>query len=452
MKSVSTIAALATSVGAGSALAVVRVSGPLAESLAKSAFGKKKIAPRTANFGAYRSVSGKILDECVWVLFKSPRSYTGEDLLEISCHGNPFILKRIIADLFERGCESALPGEFTRRAFLNGKMDLAQAEAVANVISARSESAFNAARRLLSGELGRKIALWNEEILTLVAETETQIDFSEEEVPPLDAERFRAKIRNLADNLRKTAETARYFSRVNEGIKVVIFGAPNAGKSSLLNALLGSERAIVSEEAGTTRDFISETLTLGPYCIRITDTAGIRDDPDSEIERSGIRKTVACMKTADFLVFVVDSSDSPPALPAEVSEIVSEEKTLVVFSKKDLPPAFDAKNFFGNFESLSLSLLDGNAADAFKKRLKTLVESRNIVPAEDVLIVSERHAEMMRKAEKMLVEAADSAGTVPVEFISSKLRSVMEELSEILGKTDNEDVLDKVFSSFCIGK
>ena len=451
MADLPTIAALATPSGS-SALAVIRVSGKSALPIAKEAFGKREIEPRKAYFGAYRAVSGKVLDECLWVSFSGPKSYTGEDLLEISCHGNPFIVNRIIEDLFKRGCRPALPGEFTRRAFVNGKMDLTQAEAVAEIISARSERAFEAARKLLSGELGKRIFEWNDEILKLIAETETQIDFSEEEVPEIDSGYFKGRIESLILRLRKTRETARYSSRVYEGINVVIFGVPNAGKSSLMNALVGTERALVSDEAGTTRDFISENILIGENCIRIIDTAGIREYTESKVEESGILKTYDCMKGADFLIFVVDSSSPTPALSVETLESINRENSCILFNKTDLNPAFDKDAFLPGIDRLSVSLLDSRASETVKRYLEDIFSKKNIVPDSEVLVVSSRHAEAIMAAENSLIEASNLIGNIPIEFISSKLRNAMEELSEILGQFDNEKVLDKVFSSFCIGK
>lgn len=451
MSESSTIAAFATPLG-HSALAIIRVSGKAVRSLIASVFKRKDIQSRISYFNAYRGIDGNVLDECVWTYFEAPGSYTGEDLLEISCHGNTFISKRILNDLMSRGCSPAEPGEFTKRAFLNGKMDLTQAEAVSDIISASSERAFEAAKKLLSGELSRKISEWNEQILMLLAETETQIDFSEEEVPEIDGVYFRSKIEALTEDLRKTAESSKYASKVHEGVNVVIFGAPNAGKSSLLNAVLGADRALVSDEAGTTRDFISEKVLIGKNCINIIDTAGIRDNTDSFVEKSGIKRTRDCMDGADFLVFVVDGSAPCPTLSEEFYSGLDKDKVLVVFNKNDLPNGFNQDDFLTGFESVSVSLLKTSGAEIFKAKLSEILESKNIVPDSDTLIVSARHAEAMKNAEEMLNEAAEIIGIVPIEFVSSKLRGAVEELSEILGRFDNEKVLDKVFSGFCIGK
>lgn len=451
MDDLPTIAALATPSGS-SALAVIRVSGSLVYSIAGEVFKKEGIFPRKAHFGKYNSVDGKVLDECVWVVFSGPKSYTGEDLLEISCHGNPFIIKRILGDLYRRGCRPAQPGEFTRRAFLNGKMDLTQAEAVSEIISARSERAFDAARKLLSGELGKRIFEWNEQILSLLAETETQIDFSEDEVPEINTKYFREKIEKLISKLRRTRESVRYSSRVYEGINVVIFGAPNAGKSSLMNVLVGTDRALVSDEAGTTRDFISENIIIDGNNIRLIDTAGIRECTTSKVEESGIRKTLDCIHKADFLIFVIDASGPSPTLSEDILKKINSDNCLILFNKIDLDAGFEKETFLPEIDRLSLCLLEESSSGKLYSYFSEIFRKKNIIPDSDVLIVSSRHAEAILQAENELLEAQELIEKIHIEFISAKLRSALEDLSEILGRFDNEKVLDKVFSSFCIGK
>lgn len=452
MGETSTITAFATPLSE-SAIAVIRVSGPDSHKIAKEAFGvKKELKARYSVFGVYKSISGDALDECLYITFKDKSSYTGEDALEIYCHGNPFIAKKIFSDLIARGCRQALPGEFTRRAFLNGKMDLTQAEAVADVISARSEIALNAAQKLLSGTLGKKISEWNEKIIRLLAEIESQIDFSDEEVPDLDRAYFEPKLSEIISELKNTENTARYSSAVHEGINVVIFGPPNAGKSSLLNVLVGEERALVSEEAGTTRDFISENINIGPYRIRILDTAGIREHAASKIEAAGIRRSIECMQKADFFIFVVDASVEAPEIGEEANALITPENTLLVLNKSDLGSVLEANGFLPGFERISLSLLDSGAYEALSEKILGVLKSKEIVPKDDVLIVGIRHAESLSRARDYLEEAIQSLGIVPLEFTANNLRSAMSELSEILGRFDNERILDKVFSSFCIGK
>ena len=436
-----------------SAIAVVRVSGDLSEKIARDAFRLiENPQARHASFGRYFSISGELIDECLYVFFNDKSSYTGEFSLEIYSHGNPFIQKRIFEDLIKRGCRCAEPGEFTKRAFLNGKIDLSQAEAVEELIRARSERALSAAHKLLSGELGKRISLWNDEILSVLAEIESQIDFSDEDLPVFHVEHFRKKISDLMFELKRTEDSAKYSSKVHEGLNVVIVGAPNAGKSSLMNRLVGSERAIVSPEAGTTRDFISENITIGRHHVRIIDTAGIRSDASTEIEKSGINRAVDCVKNGDFYLLVVDGSVPPPAMSESLTSLLSPEKTLLVINKSDLPSAFSADPLLPEIEKIFISLLESSSVDRLKEKIVNFIESKKIVPERDMLLVSARHAELINAARKELESAVQDAGAVSLEFTASKLRSAMNELSEILGRFDNEKVLDKVFSTFCIGK
>ncbi len=283
-----TIAAAATPPGE-SALALVRASGPLVPVLAAAVLGRsagQTPAPRHATFGHYHTLAGESLDQIVLTYYAAPASATGEDLLEIACHGNPLIVRRILDDLLARGCRPAQPGEFTRTAFLAGKLDLAQAEAVADLIRTRSDGALRAARRQLDGELSRRVQEFSDTLLRIQAATEAYIDFPEEDLPAEDNATLRAKIAGLAAEIEKLLATARYGALLRDGASVVIAGPPNAGKSSLMNALLGRPRAIVSPTPGTTRDFLEETLTAGPYTIQITDTAGLPEEVRSQEDRS----------------------------------------------------------------------------------------------------------------------------------------------------------------------
>jgi len=252
--------------------------------------------------------------------------------------------------------------------------------------------------------------------------------------------------------LKQTEESSKYAEKINQGVNIVICGAPNAGKSSLLNAIVGFDRAIVSDEAGTTRDFISEKILIGKHSVNLVDTAGIRKNTQSNIEKTGVLRALEWIKKADFIILVVDSASPAPTISQEFLDVAKKGKTIVVFNKIDLPAAFDKKLFLSGFESIELSLLEKNATERLKERISSILEKNQIVPAEDILVVSARHAECLRRARIELDEIENAIGGVPIEFISAKLRNVAEDLSEILGKFDNENVLDKIFSSFCIGK
>lgn len=302
------IAALATPEGTA-ALALIRVSGAQSRRVATDVFGLVQGRERERRFrhGDYRATDGKILDDVVWCFCAGPRTFTGEDTLEICVHGNPLIVQLVLADLFARGCRAAEPGEFTRRAFLNGRMELTQAEAVMDVIYARSERALAAARQQLRGSLGRRLEDLITALLAVLARIEAYIDFPDEDLP---AEDRQVVMVALADVLRGTEcllATHRYGDLLREGLKTVLIGAPNVGKSSLLNALVGRDRAIVSPEPGTTRDFIEERLHIGPHLLRLVDTAGL-NPVAGNVERMGMAKTLEWLPEADLILWVTDAT------------------------------------------------------------------------------------------------------------------------------------------------
>jgi tRNA modification GTPase len=283
-----TIVALATPVG-NAALAVVRASGPLAAVLAaEGPLGARRLSPRRVEHRDYHALDGRLVDDVVAVHFPAPRSYTGEDVLEISTHGNPFLVQRVIDDLCARGCRPARPGEFTQRAFLSGRMDLSQAEAVMDVIRARSDRSLELAQRQLRGEMGRRLAPLEAGLLQALAEVEAYIDFPEEDLPAEDRRRVVGRLEAVQAGVRELLATRRVGEWVREGIRTVIVGRPNAGKSSLLNRLVGYERALVSPEPGTTRDFLEEWVRVGPHVLRLVDTAGLNPLAKNELEERGI--------------------------------------------------------------------------------------------------------------------------------------------------------------------
>ncbi len=447
-----TIAAAATPPGE-SALAIVRASGPLASTLASAILGGVTPPPRQATFGKYHALAGESPDQIVLTLFVAPHSSTGEDLLEIACHGNPLIVRRILDDLFARGCRPAQPGEFTRTAFVNGKLDLSQAEAVADLIRARSDGALRAARRQLDGELGRKVQGFSETLLQVQAQIEAYIDFPEEDLPTEDPVGPQAKLTKLAAAVDQLLSTARYGTLLREGASAVIAGPPNAGKSSLLNALLGRPRAIVSPEPGTTRDFLEERFLAGPYSIQITDTAGLRPEPLDPIEREGVARSLEKVATADFLLLVIDSSVEPPALPKAVLEVIQPQSTLVIENKTDLSTSASRNSFLADCEHLRISLKTGSGLDGLKSKLVEMLENSYAMPHEDLVLTSARHVEALARAKDSLNAALKKISIhAPAELLASDLRLALEAFGEIIGRVDNEAMLDRLFASFCIGK
>lgn len=445
-----TIVALGTPSGE-SAVALVRVSGPLCPALASAIFGALP-SPRRATLGLYRDRVGKRLDQVLWTMFAEGTSYTDEAMIEICTHGNPLIISEIIDDLLARGCRMADPGEFTRRAFLAGKMDLAQAEAVADLIAARSERALQAAHKRLDGTLGRRVAAFTDALLDIMAAFEAYIDFPEEDIPPEDDAGPLGALNELIRNLQQLQQTGRYSELLHEGVNAVMVGAPNAGKSSLFNALMGEERALVSEEAGTTRDFITEPMMLGPYAVRLMDTAGLREG-QTAIERAGVAKTLERLREADVCLLVVDAAEPEPVFPPGSMALFHVEQTLVVENKVDLPGAAGHREFFAECPRVRVSARTGEGLDELRARWQACIEAHLHLPGPEELLVGVRHADALGRAAAALeaargkVRAGEGA-----ELAASDLRAGLECLGEIVGRVDNERMLDALFSRFCIGK
>jgi len=445
-----TIAALATPTGT-SAIAVVRASGPDCAEIARSVFGHE-LAPRVSTHHDYTGKTGGILDDVLATYFAAPNSYTGEDTLEISCHGNPFIAQKILEDLFARGCRPAEAGEFTRRAFLSGRIDLSQAEAVMDLIRARSERALAAANQQLRGSLGRHLEQLTDELLNALARIEAYIDFPDEDLPAEDRKIALTAIDHLASGTKRLLATQHYGDLLRDGIKTVILGEPNAGKSSLLNRLVGSERALVSTEPGTTRDFIEERIVIGAHCIRLIDTAGLNPSP-APLERLGIVKTLERADEADLFLLVLDCSHPAPVFPPEVLSRLSAANALVVFNKIDLGPRHDVLPGLNGIEIVPISALTGAGLEELTAAIGRRADA--FAPEQDgeIIAINARHADALLRATSCLNDARTKlVGNGPVELLASDLRGALDAFGEIGGKIDNERMLDRLFSTFCIGK
>jgi tRNA modification GTPase len=447
-----TIVAAATPAGR-SALAIVRVDGPLAASIATAALGRKSPpAEKTSTLGIWRDQTGAPIDQVVAVLWSAGRSFTGNDSLEITCHGNPLLVRRITEDCLARGGRLAEPGEFTRRSYLAGRIDLTQAEAVADLIHASSERALASARRMLAGELGRHVARWSDRTLQVLAELEAHIDFPEEDLPPEDPRGPAARLAEIASELSAYARTAKHDGALRAGLRVAVVGAPNAGKSSLLNALTGAERAIVSPEAGTTRDYLEAPVAGLPLAVTAIDTAGLRDG-GSTLENLGMTRSLEQARGAHLLLLVVDASAEPPALPADLVALLDPARTLVVANKADLPAHPAQKDFLLRLTKLSACLLDGRDAEKLRAKLGDFLITQEIAPGAEELVVSVRHAEAMARAAVALTEAVGHLkAPIQTELAAAQARAALDALGEIVGRIDNERMLDKLFASFCIGK
>jgi tRNA modification GTPase len=447
-----TIAALATPAGMA-ALAMIRISGPDTHGISAEALASPP-PPRVATHTDYRDRGGTVVDDVVATMFAAPNSYTGEDSLEISCHGSPFIAQKILADLLARGCRPARPGEFTQRAFLNGRMDLSQAEAVMDLISARSDRALASAREVLRGALGRHLARLLDEILGSLATVEAYIDFPDEDLPAEDRRRLEERISSALAAADQMLATGRTGALLREGIGTVIVGEPNVGKSSLLNRIVGMDRAIVSPEPGTTRDFIEERVNVGPHGLRLVDTAGL-NPLASGIEALGIEKSLEIAAGADLFLLVMDATRPSPPLPAALQECITSSNTVVVINKMDLlgNQRRPVANPPSGLRSIEVSALDGSGFGKLLEEIARLAEGLQTTIGDERIAINARHAHYLAEARNCLAAAlAKMAGEAPAELLASDLRGALGALGEISGKVDNERMLDQLFASFCIGK
>jgi tRNA modification GTPase len=446
---VETIAALATPVGT-SALAVLRVTGPDTLRVATEIIGRPPL-PRRARHADYCDRAGRLIDDVLLIFFRGPQSYTGEDAMEISCHGNPLIAQKILEDLFARGCRPAEAGEFTQRAFLNGRMDLSQAEAVMDLIHARSERALAAANQQLRGALGRHMNKLVEGLVAVLAQVEAYIDFPEEDLPPENRESILTELARLSAETARLLATSHYGELLRDGIKTVIVGAPNVGKSSLLNRLVGRDRALVSPEPGTTRDFIEERIMIGPHCMRLIDTAGLNPSP-APLENLGMKMTRERLAEADIVLLVLDATQA--SIPKELAETAMSSNVIIILNKSDLrrDEACDGMPQV-NANAISVSALTGagiqNLVDVLTKR----ADEFQAELGGEIIAVNARHAQALVSARLGLQDAADGlAGGLSTELVAAELRMALSAYGEVIGKVDNERMLDQLFATFCIGK
>jgi len=453
-----TIAAIATPPGEGS-IGVVRLSGPHALEVAShvfvSSFGRdpRQFASHTIHHGHVVDPStGAVIDEVVLVFMKGPRSYTGEDVVELHGHGGRVPVQAILNAVLRHGSRPALAGEFTRRAFLNSRLDLAQAEAVLEVVRAKTEAGLRAAVRQLRGGLSEQVDGLRTELLSVLASLEASIDFPEEglDVPAVgDLEK---RIYRIEEGVGALIQKARDGRLLREGATVVIAGRPNVGKSSLLNTLLGRERAIVSVVPGTTRDTVEEELEIRGFPIRLIDTAGLREEPRDPIEMEGLRRTREAVGRADLTIVVVDGSE--PIAPLDLKAwSESPQPRILVVNKSDLKPAVVSAVYQNQFgvEPLSTSALTRQGVEGLRCEIGRLLGGD--AAGEAILMVGPRHREALERAERQLERARGALGEgLSVELVAMDIRGALSALGEIAGETVTEAILDQIFRDFCIGK
>jgi len=449
-----TIVALATPHGMG-AIGVIRVSGSKAIDIVNSHFRSKNLHQQpshTLHVGLFRD-NGKALDEVVVALFKAPRSYTGEDVVEISCHGSSFILEQVLHALINSGARLARPGEFTLRAFLKGKLDLTQAEAVADLIASNTEASRNAAMHNIRGGFSLVLQQLREQLIKFSSLIELELDFSQEDVEFAD----RTQLRDLLTGAQKTVgallSSFQLGNVIKNGVSIAIVGKPNAGKSTLLNALLQENRAIVSDIAGTTRDTIEEVLNIDGILFRLIDTAGIRESADI-IESMGVEKSMEKMRTADLVVYLYDVSVLTAAELESALIMIKEQNPRVVAVGNKLDEADPEKiaEKFAGLDSLFISAKTNYHLDLFKRRLYDTVVQGSL-NTESAIVTNTRHYQSLQEVSNALVDILNGMNNnLPGDLLALDIRRCLHYLGEITGEITNEDRLDFIFSKFCIGK
>jgi len=440
-----TIAAIATAPGAGG-VGIVRLSGARSRAIAESV-GRLSLVPRHAHYARFLAANGDTIDDGIALYFKAPASYTGEDVVELQAHGSPVVLEQLVQRCVELGARRARPGEFSERAFLNGKLDLAQAEAVADLIAAADANAARAARRALEGEFSRRVDALAADILAIRVHVEAAIDFADEPLDTLGGAQLRARFAEAARSLGDLLRAAERGRRLRDGLHAVIVGPPNAGKSSLLNALAGSARAIVTDIAGTTRDLLHEVVRIDGVELTLVDTAGLREGGDI-IEREGMRRARDELARADLAIVVLDAREVEGGRAAVADAIASVPRQLWIHNKSDLLPA---RAVAGSDGELRISARTGEGLDALHARLRTLAQGEGEA-GEGAFTARARHVDALRQAQAELEMARAQLDDEALDLAAESLRHAHDALGEITGHVRADDLLGHIFSSFCIGK
>ncbi|WP_231426953.1 tRNA uridine-5-carboxymethylaminomethyl(34) synthesis GTPase MnmE [Pedobacter sp. Leaf250] len=452
MNNQDTIVALSTPSGSG-AIGVIRLSGPDAISLANAIFAGKDLeqqASHTLHFGLVKD-GEHIVDEVVAGLFVAPKSYTKENVVEISCHGSNYIIQQIINLLISKGARAAKPGEFTLRAFLNGAFDLSQAEAVADLIASNSKASHDVAMQQMRGGFATELKALREQLIHFASMIELELDFAEEDVEFANREQLTHLVHKINHVLRRLISSFEMGNVIKNGVPIVIAGKPNVGKSTLLNALLNEERAIVSDIAGTTRDTIEDELTIGGIVFRFIDTAGIRDTADI-IEALGVERTLEKMKQAKLIIYMADASQSVAEIEEQVRGLVQLEiPYLVLVNKADLIDT-EQRKAFGNMNVVFISAKEKQGIDELKT---TLLEQVNLhhINTSETLVTNIRHVEALKQTENALQRVLDNVDNpVTSDFLAMDIKQALHYLGEITGTVTTDDLLKNIFTKFCIGK
>ena len=454
-----TIAAIATAPGEGG-IGIIRISGEksleVAQSIFKSKSGKmiKDYNARTLIYGTI--VDGeKVIDEVLVAYMKGPNSYTAEDVIEINCHGGFISVKKILELILSKDVRLAEAGEFTKRAFLNGRIDLSQAEAIIDVIKSKTDMAHEVAQSQLEGSLAKKIKDLRMNVTEVLAHLTVSIDFSEEDVEEITYQTLETKSFELRNEIKKLYDTAESGKILRDGLKTVIVGKPNVGKSSLLNSILGENRAIVTDIAGTTRDVIEEFVNIKGIPLKIVDTAGIRETDDI-VEKIGVEKSRESFSTADLVIMVLDASRKLAEEDIEILESLKNKKTIVLLNKIDLKPEIEIekiKEYVNEEDIIEISALKHQGIEELHDKIEAMVYQGSVKNSSNLMITNSRHKDALFKAYEAINDAISAIEQrMPYDFIEVDFKNIWDYLGYINGDTVREDLLDTIFANFCIGK
>ncbi len=442
-----TISAIATANGIGS-IAIIRISGEKALSIARILSKKQNFIPRYASLSTIYNAEDELIDESLVIYFKAPFSFTAEDVVEIQCHGGFIVAQSILKATLDAGARLAEAGEFSKRAFFNGRIDLSEAEAIAQLIEAKSEDAAKILAKQMKGSLKEYIEQVRDEIIHILAYSEVTIDYAEEDLPEDLIEQIKSKLLELSRSLLKTLDVSRGRQGLMQGFKVAIVGKPNVGKSSLLNALLSYDRAIVSDIAGTTRDTIEESVKIGTHLIRMVDTAGIRDAKD-EIERIGIQRSLEAISDSDIVVALFDSSRKEDVEDTQILSLIDEyaqdKKIIYIKNKIDLEQKFTNQSI-----DFTLELNSKDNVESLIEVLKNYMDITN--SSDEIMLISQRQVSAVERTMNNIQEAYEPLEAQELEIFSFHLNEAVKEMASITRPFENDEMLDKMFGSFCLGK
>ncbi|MDY3983685.1 MAG: tRNA uridine-5-carboxymethylaminomethyl(34) synthesis GTPase MnmE [Veillonellaceae bacterium] len=457
-----TIAAITTPPGVGG-VSIIRLSGKDSFTIANACFRDQKQEPlskrqnRTIQYGHIVNPEEEEspIDEVLLLLMKGPHSYTAEDVVEIQCHGGYTAVQEILKVVIAQGARMAEPGEFTKRAFLNGRIDLTEAEAIADIIDAKTDKSLQLAVNQLGGALSKKVGALREALITLIARLEVTIDYPEEDIEEVSINEARETIQPIVKDMKELLETAQSGQLIRDGLMAVIIGRPNAGKSSLLNALLRKNRAIVTDIPGTTRDSIEEIINVDGIVLRLVDTAGLRETEDA-VEQFGVEKAKEYINEADLIIAVVDASTPLTAEEKDILQAISGKATLICLNKEDKGVCVTAKDIeaIGQFSKIApISAAQGEGLTPLRELVKELVYGGQVIPTYQALLTNTRQITLMETAYKQLQQSLETMDQhMPIDCVVTDIRGAWESLGEITGQSVGQSIVDELFSRFCLGK